>query len=216
MSENLNLALELTFKADKNIDADRLVRFARDNGWRGASLVGTPDQKAEFAKACAKYTVAQTEPATEALPHEDLLAKVLEKRQAGQNASYAVTLTSGGNLTAEDKKAIADLSEWLHYFGHALYEGRPSSAETAAPNFVLENAHAPYNVYLFVSSFGKTNVAGLSGKVQKCEWIDTRTPLEPLADNVFELTDDGPLPHNVRVLRIMLHRPEDDIVKTQF
>ena len=216
MSENLNLALELTFKADKNIDADRLVRFARDNGWRGASLVGTPDQKVEFAKACAKYTVAQTEPAAEALPHTGLLAKILEKRQAGQNAGYAVMLTEDGSLAEEDKKAIAGLSEWLHYFGHALYEGRPCNAKTAAPNFVLENAHAPYNLYLFVSSFGKANFASLSGKIQKCEWIDTCTPLEPLADDTFELTDDGPLPHNVRVLLIMLHRPEDDIVKTQF
>jgi hypothetical protein len=217
MSENLDLALELTFKAAKNIDADKLVRYARDNGWRGASLVGTPEQKDAFAQACQKYTIAFVEPATEELPHTDLLAKILAKRRASQNASYLVSLDPDGHLQKNDEQAIASLSAWLHYFGHALYEGRPSDVKTEAPNFVLQNAHASYNLYLFVTSFEKkVHLQNLPDKIQRIEWIDTRKQLDIPENNEFSLTDDGPEPDTVRVLRIMLHRPEDDIVKTQF
>lgn len=217
MSENLDLALELTFKAAQNIDADKLVCFARDNGWRGACLIGTPEQEKAFAQACQKYTLALVEPATEELPHQDLLAKILAKRKASQNANYLVTLEPDGSLKKDDEQAIADLSAWLHYFGHALYEGRPSEIETEAPNFVLKNGHAPYNLYLFVTSFDeKIHLQNLPAKIQRIDWVDTRQQLDSPENSEWTLADDGPLPESVRVLRIMLHRPEDDIVKTQF
>lgn len=217
MSENLDLALELTFKAQGNIAADALVHFARDNGWRGASLVGTTAQEAAFAKACQKYTVAQVQPATEALPHNNLLVKILAKRREGQNAKYVILLTPDGIIKEQDRQAIVNLSSWLHYFGHALYEGRPNEVKTQAPNFVLANIHAPYNLYLFVSLLTKkVSLTNLSEQIQRIEWIDTREQLTVPKDNQLTLADNGPLSGSVRVLRIMLYRPEDDIPKTKF
>lgn len=106
----------------------------------------------------------------------------------------------------------------MHQFGHAFNEGKPSPL-TVSDGFILENRHADYQKYVFLKDIpAKIVVEGLDKEPNRVEWIEHRTELD------FAMKD-GKLTINLiksddvfdwNVLRIQAHRPEDDIIHTEF
>ncbi len=94
--EDLNIGLVLQYQvAPKGvIDADALVRHARDCGFRGVSIKDANDeQMADLQAACQKYTIkfCQKRPA-EKLISPDVLAKLIAARLDDMNIYFEVEL----------------------------------------------------------------------------------------------------------------------------
>lgn len=216
----LDLGLIAVFKAPGQIDDPiKLARLARDCGFRGARLeTENANLRQKFNQACQLLSLASSSAAGKPLP-ADIISCVLAARTKSINAAFKIDLTSTGQIAAEDLTKLTALNQWLHYYGHAFYEGRPSQIATPAPNLILQNAHAPYQIYLFVKklSQGKLSITNLPTSIKKVESIAQRTELAfdqngTSADISIEQTTDLAWSG----LRIMLHRPEDDLGKTKY
>ena len=90
---------------------------------------------------------------------------------------------------------------------------------TSSDGFILENRHATYQKYIFLNNLSdQIIVEGLSEEPNRIEWIDHRTELDfRMEDGKFIIDlvqpDDN---FDWQVLRIQAHRPEDDIIHTEF
>ncbi|MCH3905061.1 MAG: hypothetical protein LKF01_03000 [Lactobacillus sp.] len=218
-NKNLDLGLIAIFKPTGKAEPLKLARLARDYGFRGAGII-TDDAnlQANFEKACQTFSLTYSQDAAEPLPTE-IVETVLSARMHSTNAAFYLNLDSEGNLIASDQAKLQTLNQWLHYYGHAFYEGRPSQITTKAPNLVLQNAHAPYQIYLFVKKFsaGTLSITNLPGQIKKIESLAKRTPLAfKQGDESATVNIDEPEEGLWRGLRIMLHRSEDDIEKTKY
>lgn len=225
--EDLNIGLVLQFKvAPKgHINADALVRQARDYGFRGVSIKDGDDLQAEeLQKACQKYTIkfCQKRPA-EKLISPDVLAKLIAARLDDMNIYFEVDLNEDGSIKAESDPAMMNLSKWLDHFGHAYYESRADhEIKTKDDNVhIFYNAVAEYQRYIFIhipleDSIELSHVP----HVEKAAWIDTRNELEFKQDEdhlhiELDRKDDSDK-FSVYGLRLQLHRPEDDLGKTEY
>ena len=106
----------------------------------------------------------------------------------------------------------------MHKIGNEVNEEKPGIL-TDSEGFILENRHADYQKYVFLKDIpAKIVVEGLDKEPNRVEWIEHRTELD------FAMKD-GKLTINLiksddvfdwNVLRIQAHRPEDDIIHTEF
>jgi hypothetical protein len=218
--DSLDLGLIAVFKSHGQIeDPIKLARLARDYGFRGARLeTDNADLQQRFAQACQTFSLTLSSIPGQALP-ADIVSSALAARVKSANASFEINLTPAGKIAEDDLTKLAALNQWLHYYGHAFYEGRPSQIETPAPNLILQNAHAPYQIYLFAKklSQGKLSITNLPASIKKVESIAQRTELTfsqagASAEIAIDQASDAIWPG----LRIMLHRPEDDLGKTKY
>ena len=126
--EDLNIGLVLQYQvAPKGtINADALVRHARDFGFRGVSIKdGDDSQVAALQDACQKYAIkfCQKRPA-EKLISPDVLAKLIAARLDDMNIYFEVKLNQDGSINNESEPAIETIRKWIDRFGHAYYENR--------------------------------------------------------------------------------------------
>lgn len=152
----LDLGLIAVFKAPAQVDDPlSLVRLARDYGFRGVRLeTADTDLQRKFTTACQTFSLTLSSVPGQPLP-ADIVTAALTARTNSSNAAFEINLTPAGKLTPTDETKLKTLNQWLHYYGHAFYEGRPSKINTPVPNLVLQNGHAPYQIYLFVKIFSK-------------------------------------------------------------
>ena len=213
---NPDFAIVLNFKINGNADADFLVKTARNIG---ARAVITNAQKDDFKEACSKYTIFLADEADGVdLNSDDVIDTIVTNRQNGKNTIINIPVTDG-KFDDTTQKLLDTINSWMHLFGHALNEGKSSTLESNN-GFILDNRHADYQKYVFVKRPlpEKIEVTGLTQEPNRVEWIDHRTDL----DFTFK---DGKLIINLtepesdlawQVLRIQAHRPEDDIIHTEF
>ena len=225
--EDLNIGLVLQYKitSTDNVDADKLVRYARDCGFRGVSIKDGNDlQMDAFQAACEKYAIkfCQKRPA-EKLISPDVLAKLIAARLDNMNIYFEVELDKDGKIDSESDPAMKKLSKWIDSFGHAYYESRADhEIKTNDDNVhVFYNAIAKYQRYVFIhipleESIDLDHVP----QVEEVAWIDTRNELEFEQDGnhlhikLKRQADSEKFP--VYGLRLQLHRPEDDLGKTEY
>ena len=154
--EDLNIGLVLQYQvAPKGvIDADALVRYARDCGFRGVSIKDANDaQMTEMKAACQKYTIkfCQKRPA-EKLISPDVLAKLIAARLDNMNIYFEVELNADGSIKSESDPAMETLRKWISRFGHAYYESRADHEIKPDEDnvHVFYNAIAKYQRYVFI------------------------------------------------------------------
>ncbi len=225
--EDLNIGLVLQYQvAPKGtIDADALVRHARDYGFRGVSIKdGDDSQAAALQTACQKYAIkfCQKRPA-EKLISPDVLAKLIAARLDNMNIYFEVELNQDGSIKPESDPAMKTLQKWMDRFGHAYYESRADHEIKADEDnvHIFYNAIAKYQRYIFVhipleESIELKHVP----HVEEAVWIDTRNEVEfRQDDDHLELKLDRQTDNedfSVYGLRLQLHRPEDDLGKTEY
>lgn len=225
--EDLNIGLVLQYQvAPKgSIDADVLVRHARDCGFRGVSIKdGNDTQVAALQAACQKYAIkfCQKRPA-EKLISPDVLAKLIAARLDNMNIYFEVELNQDGSINSESDPAMKTLRKWIDRFGHAYYESRADQEIKADEDnvHVFYNAIANYQRYIFIhipleESIELKHVP----HVEEAVWIDTRNDVEfeqdgdHLSIKLDRKEDNSDF--SVYGLRLQLHRPEDDLGKTEY
>lgn len=229
-TEDLNIGIVLQYRIDTNfnikgsIDADRLVRQARDCGFRGISVADSDaNQQNMVIEACKKYNIkfCQKRPAIP-LTGPDILAKLIAARLDKQNIYFEVKLDQDGTI---EKGQLADLEllrNWIDRFGHAYYEMRPDKEiKTDANAHIFKNELAPYQIYVFIHQPlpKQINLSNLP-KIEKAMWIDTRKDLEFTQDgdkltiNLNRDPDDEKF--TIYGLRLQAHRPQDDMGPTKY
>lgn len=214
---NPDFAIILNLKlANKKIDADKIVKTARNVGVRAISC----DHPELLNQAGAKYTI-RILPSLKGIEvnPEELLEAVVSNRQEGK-ATIINLETHNEDFTTNDKARLQIINNWMHICGHALNEGRPSTLQIDADGFVLENRHASYQKYIFLKAplASEITVFGLKQKPSQVEWIDHREKLESSFDN-NNLKIKLKKPQHAfpwLVIRLQAHRPEDDIAETKF
>ena len=225
--EDLNIGLVLQYQvAPKgSIDADALVRHARDCGFRGVSIKdGNDAQVAALQAACQKYAIkfCQKRPA-EKLISPDVLAKLIAARLDNMNIYFEVELNQDGSINSESDPAMKTLRKWIDRFGHAYYESRADHEIKADEDnvHVFYNAVANYQRYIFIhipleESIELKHVP----RVEEAAWIDTRNDVEfeQDGDHLSIKLDrkENNSDFSVYGLRLQLHRPEDDLGKTEY
>lgn len=212
-------------KKHGGIDADSLVRHARDCGFRGVSVADAdPLQEKLVKESCTKYgmTFCEKRPAIPLDGGPDILAKLISARLAKQNIYLQVDLAEDGTIANEDVETMDILRKWIDRFGHAYFEARPDKDITTNANaHIFKNWHAPYQIYVFLHKplpaiLELDNVP----EIQKAMWIDTRKEIDFKQDgNKLTLTlkrDDEDDDFNIHGLRLQAHRPEDEMGPTKF
>lgn len=218
-SAQLDLGLIAEFQAPGQINPAKLVRFARDHGFRGLNL-SSPDPalQEKFAQAAKTFSLTLVSAPSQPLP-ADPVAAILQARSKQKNAAFAISLNASGQVSKADLTILARLNQWLHDYGHAFYESRPTAIKASAPNLIFQNGHAPYQIYLFIKnlSAGKLSITNLPTSVNKIESIAKRTsvPFKQEGKKAV-LTLPNSSDSAWRGFRILLHRPEDDIKKTKY
>lgn len=213
---NPDFAIILNFKIKDHVNADFLVKTARNIG---ARAVMTNTQIDNFKQACAKYTILLADQRDGLdLTSQNAIDTIVNNRKNGQNTIVNVPVTNG-DFDEKTQKLLDLINSWMHLFGHALNEGKPCALNTDA-GFVLENRHANYQKYVFIKKPlpEKITVSGLEKEPNRVEWIENRTDLK-FAMKQGKLTINLTQPDNQfdwQVLRIQAHRPEDDILNTKF
>ena len=115
------------------------------------------------------------------------------------------------------------LRTWIDRFGHAYYESRADHEIKADEDnvHVFYNAIAKYQRYVFIhipleESIELKHVP----QVEKSAWIDTRNELEFKQDgdrlHIELKRKEDSEQFSVYGLRLQLHRPEDDLGKTEY
>lgn len=214
---NPDFAIVLNFKAKdtQNVDADFLVKTARNIGARAVS-------GGDYLKdACAKYTIflANEQNGVELTP-KNAIDTLVENRRAGKNTVINLSINADGKFTADQQALLDVINNWMHMFGHAFNEGKISNLTVDQDGFILENRHASYQKYVFLKSPlpKEIVVSGLKQEPNRVEWIENRVDLDfNFAKNKLKIKllqpDDE---FTWQVLRIQAHRPEDDITETKF
>lgn len=212
---NPDFAIVLNFKLTSKADADFLVKTARNIG---ARAVMTNAQADDFKQACEKYTIFLAEAKNGLdLTSQNVIDTMITRRQNGESTVINIPVKDG-KFNEATQKMLDAINSWMHMFGHAFNEGKPSALKSSS-GFVLENRHADYQKYVFLKDIpDKVVVDGLTKTPNRVEWIEHRTELD------FALKDDKLTINLVKpddifawnVLRIQAHRPEDDIIHTEF
>ena len=226
MNPDFAIVLNFKLKNAKGVDADFLVKTARNIG---ARAVAADAFKTDFAKACKKYTIAlvTTEPiqANYELSAANVVEQLVSQRKAGQQAVIDIPVTDDGNLLAETKALLTQINNWMHLFGHAFNEGEPCNLTISNVNedngFVLQNRHMHFQKYIFIKAPLPEiiKIQGLTNKPNRIEMIAQRTELDfTFADNelTINLKNAPKSDFTWQVIRIQEHRPEDDIKETKF
>lgn len=215
MNPDFALVLQFLIDPKTKIDADYLVKTARDIGAR--AVTGSPALK----KACQKYTLFLA-PVTdgEELTADNAIAIMVQNRRHGQRTVINIPVQEDGHFSPASQKLLATINDWMHLFGHAFNEGRPAKLKLDQPGFVLENRYAPYQKYVFLKKPlpQQILITGLSQKPARVEWIDQRQQLDfAFREGKLTITLTAPKNHfSWQVLRIQAHRPEDDLPTTKF
>ena len=226
MNPDFAIVLNFKLKSAKDVDADFLVKTARNIGARAVSVDA---HQTDFKKACAKYTIALVdaeaiEEGCELAP-ADPVAKLVANRKDGQKTIINIPVTDNGKLPSATEEMLKQINNWMHLFGHAFNEGEPCTLKTSgvAENnaFVLQNRHVHYQKYLFIKApLPETiKVHGLINKPNRIEMIENRTELDfTFADDELNinLKDVPESDFTWQVIRIQEHRPEDDIKETKY
>ncbi len=219
-----DLGLGLIFDLDHHpVDTEALIRWARDNGWRGVGIINADrDDEQALKKTAQTYRLAWLAgKSAPLLPTDDLLSSILAYRRENHNAIFTLRLQNGA-LPEAAQKAIDEFSVWLHAYGHPFYEGAPTAiAQIKAPAWLMQNRRAAYQLYVYVPQGYATplHVQGLKEKVMRAEWIDDRESLpfeQQETDCTIQTGKDAKVSTPIRVMRLLLHRPEDDLKTTRF
>lgn len=224
--EDLNIGIVLQYKIADNgsINADILVRHARDCGFRGISISGGDSLQTELLKeSCEKYSLkfCQQRSAIK-LEGPDILTKLMIARDELRNIYFEVNLDKDGQISADEIPAMDSLRQWISRFGHAFYEARPTKDITTNSNaHIYKNVIASYQIYIFIHKPLENKIV-LKGvpEIKRAIWIDTRKELEFTQDgeqitiNLVRDNDDENF--NIYGLRLEAHRPEDDLGPTDF
>ena len=224
MNPDFAIVLNFKLKNAKDVDADFLVKTARNIG---ARVIAADANIPDFKKACAKYTISLIEKPTQGtdLTATDAIDRLVSNRKAGAKTIINVPVTEDGKLTPETELMLKQINNWMHIFGHAFNESEHCAlkvgnvAEDSC--FVLQNRHAKYQKYIFVKApLPETiKIIGLTAKPNRIELIDQRTELEFGFSNnelTIDLTNSNKNDYDWQIIRIQEHRPEDDIKETKF
>ena len=218
MNPDFAIVLNFKLKSTENIDADFLVKTARNIG---ARAISTNKENTAFKKACKKYTIALVnEENGSDLTADNVINTMVENRKNGKNTVINIVVAENGKFDKTITDMLDIINNWMHMFGHAFNEGKPSKLIVDQGGFVLENRHANYQKYVFLRNPlpEEIIVSGIEKEPNRVEWIENRVELKfnyqdkKLAIKLIEPDDKFEL----QVLRIQAHRPEDDIVKTKF
>lgn len=226
MNPDFAIVLNFKLKNAKGVDADFLVKTARNIG---ARAVATDAFKPDFEKACSKYTIAlvTNEPAQDdcELSATNAIEQLVLQRRAGQKAIIDIPVTDDGNLLSETKAQLTQINNWMHLFGHAFNESEPCNLTISNvkedSGFVLRNRHMHYQKYVFVKAPLPEiiKVQGLSNEPNRIEMVAQRTELDfTFAGNelIINLKNAPKNDFTWQVIRIQEHRPEDDIKETKY
>ena len=226
MNPDFAIVLNFKLKNAKGVDADFLVKTARNIG---ARAVAADAFKTDFAKACKKYTIAlvttESIQANYELSAANVVEQLVSQRKAGQQVIIAVPVTDDGNLLAETKALLTQINNWMHLFGHAFNEGEPCNLTISNVNedngFVLQNRHMHFQKYIFIKTPLPEiiKIQGLTTKPNRIEMVAQRTELDfTFADNqlTINLKNAPKSDFTWQVIRIQEHRPEDDIKETKY
>lgn len=216
---NPDFAIVLNFKLNdaKNVDADFLVKTARDIGARAIAVDQMQD---EFVSPCVKYTISLVEPQTGLdLDASNVINAIVANRQNGK-ATFINVNAENGQFEEHTQKMLTAVNRWMHLFGHAFNESKPAKL-SANSGFILQNRHMPYQKYLFINAPlpKEVTVTGLEVEPTRVEMIEKRTELKFAYQNQQLTIDLDQVPAsdmNWQVIRIQAHRPEDDIKETKF
>jgi len=107
----------------------------------------------------------------------DIVRTIAACRKTGANYLHNVGPTGEGGIPEYDAALLKKVGEWVSLFAEGLYLPRPSSIQTAAPNFVLENDN---RLYLFIHedydwnqpSFGLVPVKDVAAGITEVSWLD--------------------------------------------
>lgn len=214
MNPDFAIVLNFNLNNEENVDFDSLVKKARDIGVRAIS--GNDN----FKEACAKYTVklVPSEDGSD-LNKDNVINTMVENRKSGEKTVINVNVENG-DVSKSDQEMLEQINSWMHMFGHAFNEGKPSNLTVDHDGFILENRHAAYQKYIFLKNPlpEKVTVIGLDEEPNRVEWIENRVDLKFNYENK-QLIIDLVKPDEEfawEVVRIQAHRPEDDIKETKF
>lgn len=204
-------------------DPDQLVKLARNIGIRTVSVTSTDTLFiSTFKKACLVYTLSYAENLSgNSIDPDTEIDLILKNKVNRKQTVFTIDVLESGNISAKTNSALTKLNQWLHWYGHAFDEGILSNLTTNVSDaIVLNNQVAPYQVYVFLKQpYPKQLVISkIDQKPSIIDWIDNREELRSeLNDHqlTIDLTDTKS-DFGWRALRIMLHRPEDDMPPTQF
>lgn len=214
MNPDFAIVLNFNLNNTENVDIDSLVKKARDIGVRAIS------GNEKFSEACAKYTIKLLPPTNGVeLTEANVINTLIKNRKDGKSTIININLKDGG-FTETDQKMLEKINSWMHMFGHAFNEGKPSDLTVDQDGFVLVNRHVPYQKYIFLKNPlpEKITVTGLTKEPNRVEWIENRVDLKfdfngnKLTINLIKPDDE----FEWEVIRIQEHRPEDDIAETKF
>lgn len=218
---NPDFGIIFNFNVNEQANPAELVKTVRDVGARAISI-SNASNLAPYQAACDEYTIQLVEVSGEELASENVIDKIVHCRKNNQAAIFDLTLEADGDIKPEQKTALTIINDWMHWFGHALNEGEASSLTTSGDSFALQNRHAPYQIYVFIKSPLPTSVTVGNFELEptRIEWIDERNPLNYQFEHHQITVNLSPFPEGMtypwRVLRILKHRPEDDIKETKF
>ncbi|MBP2058173.1 hypothetical protein J2Z60_001350 [Lactobacillus colini] len=224
--EDLNIGIVLQYNiADKGaIDADNLVRYARDCGFRGVSINGADELQTKLLKqSCQTYSLkfCQARSAIK-LEGPDILSEIMIARNESRNIYFEIDLNQDGQIDSDEVPAMDNLRQWIGRFGHAFYEARPTKEISTNSNaYIFKNAIAPYQIYIFIHQplADKITLNGVP-EIKRAIWIDTRKELNFNQDGnqiTIDLPrEDDDLKFTIYGLRLEAHRPEDDMGPTEF
>ena len=226
MNPDFAIVLNFKLKNAKGVDADFLVKTARNIG---ARAIATDAFKTDFEQACRKYTIALVP--TESVQYgcklsaTNTVEQLVLQRKAGKNTVIDIPITDDGNLLAETKALLAQINNWMHLFGHAFNEGEPCNLTISNIDedngFVLQNRHMHYQKYVFIKTPLPEilEIQGLTSEPNRIEMVAQRTELDfTFAGNelTINLKNAPKSDFTWQVIRIQEHRPEDDIKETKY
>lgn len=218
MNPDFAIILNFKLKSTKDVDADFLVKTARNIG---ARAVTTDQLQADFEKACAKYTIALVDAQTGVdLTPDNVIDETINHRKDGNSIFINVEVDSANSLSENTTEMFTAINNWMHIFGHALNESEPCAC-TSDNGFVLQNRHMQYQKYVFVKKplAQEVVVDGITVEPNRIEMIEKRTePKFSYEDGklTIDLADIPESDFDWQIIRVQEHRPEDDIKETKF
>lgn len=204
-------------------DPDQLVKLARNIGIRQVSVESTDKLFiSSFQKACLIYSLDFDTKAGGIIPDkETIINTILKNKHNNLETVLQIPVLETGNIAPDIMASLDTFNQWMHWYGHAFNEGVNSDLVVDNKQaLIFVNKVANYQIYIFLKQPYSTtiNVSGIEAEPSLVNWIDNREELKFELNNqtlTINLTDTKK-DFDWRGLRIMLHRPEDDLPTTKF
>ncbi len=121
---------------------------------------------------------------------KELIETLCHCRKVGANYLLNIGPDAQGGIPLMSRAMLETIGDWMHYFGEAIYNGRPYPASGIGKNFILRHEKTLYlfvfdpgrrgneNVTVGTSYSGSYAFGNVKDAVSSIQWMDNGEPLD--------------------------------------